>query len=555
MSNARTAIGVGLFVVVGFVLIIVGVAWTKRGIGSGDDTYRLVALFDDVSGIAEGSKVTIAGFTIGRVEDMKLDGNLVRVGIRLRKTVHTWSGTVNGEGIRKNGAVLQRLQASMLGDYYLELSPGAVGTELHEGDRIPTVITATALQQTIDKLQSAGEIIPKIDKIAGDVAKMTDKAAKVFGSEEGEKKFEEIATNLVSASKDLSETVAALRTRLSSGVFASGGDLDRGLRAFANTTEELHGLVAKADKILDRGGGSALRSLDHVEVVARNIREMVGENRDDVNSTVGAFKSTLDQFREGIQKATVIMADLAGAAKNVNQVTQDVVDGKGNVGRLLKDDTVIKNVESITTDAKDLIHRYQALETGIDYRLAAYAFRQSDPTQLSWQSHLTLRLGMNENKAVMVTLSGNNLGKTHTYTRVTATTVGSRAGSASQPNLTETFRETDSSWTLGLQYMRRFGPLSLRGGLIESTAGGGADLWLFHDRVVASMDLFRFTDDVRPRLRASLAWHFVPWAFAWVGGDELLFPSTRMDLFYGLGLAFTDNDLKILFAASPSLPK
>lgn len=555
MTTARAAIGVGIFVVVSLVLIIVGVAWTTRGIGSGDDTYRLVAVFDDVSGLADGTKVTVAGFTVGRVEDMKLDGSVVKVGIRVRKSVVTWTGELDQEGIRKNGAALHRLQASMLGDYYLELSPGVAGTKLKEGDRIPTVVTATALQQTIDKLQTAGDIIPKIDKIAGDVAKVTDKASKVFGSAEGEAKFEEIGNNLVNASKDLSETVAALRARLSSGVFANGGDLDRGLRAFANTTEELHALVAKADHILDRGGNSAMRSLDHVEVVARNIRELVGDSKDDVHSTVGTFKSTLEQLREGIQKATLIMTDLGGAAKNVNQVTQDIADGKGNVGRLLKDDTVIKNVESITTDAKDLIHRYQALETGIDYRLAAYAFRQQDPARLSWQSHLTLRLGLAEDKAVLITLSGNNLGKTHTYTRLTSTTVNGTAGSTAQPSLTETFRENDSSWTLGLQYMRRFGPLSLRGGLIESTAGGGADLWLFKDRVVASFDLFRFTDDVRPRLRAGISWRFVPWAYAWVGGDELLFPTTRMDLYYGLGLAFTDNDLKMLFVASPSVSR
>ena len=39
----------------------------------------------------------------------------------------------------------------------------------------------------------------------------------------------------------------------------------------------------------------------------------------------------------------------------------------------------------------------------------------------------------------------------------------------------------------------------------------------------------------------------------WVGGDELLFPSTRTDLFYGLGVAFTDNDLKILLGSAPSI--
>ncbi len=553
MNTARSAIAVGIFVIVSLVLVVVGVAWTQRGIGSGDDTYRLYAMFDDVTGIAPGTKVTIAGFTVGRVEELKLKGTLVRVDVRLMKSVTAWSGIKDERGYAKNGAVLQRLQASMLGDYYLELTPGATGAQLRDGHRIPIVITATALQQTIEKLQSAGDILPKLDRIASDVAKITDKAAKVFGSDEGQKKMEEIADNLVTASHDLSATVTALRARLSTGVFAKDGDLDRGLHSFATTTAKLDVLADRANVILDRGGSSAMRSLSNVEVVTRNVRELVGENKDDVNSTIGAFKATMEQLRAGIAKASVIMEDLSGAAKNVNQVTKGVADGKGDIGRLLTDDTLVKNAESVVSDAKDLIHRYQALETGIDYRLAAYAFRQNNPDNLSWQSHLTLRLQMREDKAVLVTLSGNNLGKTTTFTRVTSSTVSGAGGSASQPQLTEQLRQTDSSWTLGLQYARRFGPVTLRGGLIESTAGGGADLYLFRDTLIASADVFRFTDDIRPRLRAGLTWKFLPFLYAWAGGDELLFPSTRTDLYYGLGVSFTDNDLKILLGSAPSI--
>ncbi len=553
MNTPRSAVAVGLFVVISVALVIVGVAWTQRGIGSGDDTYRLYAMFDDVTGVAPGTKVTIAGFTVGRVEELKLRGTLVRVDVRLVKSVVAWSGKKDQTGIVRNGAVLQRLQASMLGDYYLELSPGAAGTQLADGHRIPHVITATALQQTIEKLQTAGDIIPKIDRIAGDVAKITDRAAAVFGSKEGQQKLEDIANNLVTASRDLSETVGALRARLSTGVFARDGDLDRGLRSFAETSAKLDSLATRANVILDRGGSSALRSLDNVEIVTRNVRQLVGENRDDVNSTIGAFKATMDQLRTGIAKASVIMEDLSGAAKNVKNVTQNVADGKGDIGRLLNDDTLVKNAESVVSDAKDLIHRYTALETGIDYRLAAYAFRQNNPENLSWQSHLTLRLQMREDKAVLVTLSGNNLGKTTTFTRVTSSTVSGAGGSASQPQLTEQLRQTDSSWTLGLQYARRFGPLTLRGGLIESTAGGGLDFYLFKDSLIASAEIFRFTDDVRPRLRAGVTWKFLPFLYAWAGGDELLFPSTRTDLYYGLGVAFTDNDLKILLGSAPSI--
>ena len=115
MNTARSAVAVGIFVVVSLVLVVVGVAWTQRGIGSGDDTYRLYAMFDDVTGLAPGTKVTIAGYTVGRVEELKLEGTHVRVDLRLMKTVVAWTGLVDEKGLLKNAAVLQRLQASRVG--------------------------------------------------------------------------------------------------------------------------------------------------------------------------------------------------------------------------------------------------------------------------------------------------------------------------------------------------------------------------------------------------------------------------------------------------------
>lgn len=553
MNTARSAILVGLFVIISLALVVVGVAWTKRGIGSGSDTYKLFAMFDDVTGVAVGTKVTIAGFTVGRVEALTLKGTRVRVDIRLKKSITAWSGHIDVDGKLKSAALLQRLQASMLGDYYLELTPGATGKILKDGEEIPHVITATALQQTMEKLQSASDILPKIDKIAGDVAQVTANAAKVFGSEKGRQKMEDLADNLVNASRELNETVTALRERLSTGVFAKGGDLDRGLRSFASTTAKLDAIMDRAHGLLDVGGNSAMRSLSNIEVVTRNVRELVGENKDDVNSTIGSFRTTLDQVRAALTKVPAIMDELSGAAKNVNFVTKEVADGKGDIGRLLTNDTLIKNAEAITHDAKELIHRYQALETGIDYKLAAYAFRQNNPANLAWQSHLSLRLQMSEEKAVWITLSSNNLGKVSTWTSVTNTQVSGAGGSAAQPTLSQQFRQVDNSWTIGVQYARRFGPVTLHGGLIESTAGGGLDFNLFKDALIASAEIFRFTDDTRPRIRAGLMWKFLPWVYAWVGGDELAFPTTRADLFYGAGVSFTDNDLKILLGSVPSI--
>ena len=65
---------------------------------------------------------------------------------------------------------------------------------------------------------------------------------------------------------------------------------------------------------------------------------------------------------------------------------------------------------------------------------------------------------------------------------------------------------------------------------------------------------FRLTDPDTslPRLRTTLLWKFLPWAFVQVGGDDMLVEASR-DVFFGAGLAFTDNDLMMLFMGTPTV--
>jgi len=545
--DRRAALGVGLFVVLAIVATIVGVSHSNRGIGAGPDTIRLVAWFDDVTGIAAGTKVTIAGVRVGEVESIALKGHRVEVGVRLLRSVKAYGGLRGDGGRLVHSAVLTRLQASLLGDYYLELAPGAAGPVLADGGEVPLVVTATAIQQTLAKMDRAADIVPKIDQIAGDVAKITSSAAAVLGGDKGAAQIAAITDNLVKASADLAATTGSLRDRMTKGVLAPGGDLDRGLHGFADAAQRLATLTARLDAVVARSAGSfdeasksVVRSIENVEVVTTQIRDLIGRNKAGVDDTVGTISNALKKVQDVLARAESVVG-------HADRVAADVAAGKGNIGRLLRDETLLRGTEQIVQSTGSLLKRYIDLEIGVDYRLAAHTIRSGDD-QLSWQSHLSLRLQPNPDKYVLIGLSTNNLPLRRTFSRSTESTA---AGASAQ--LSERFVELETGIRFGLQYARRFGPVVLRGGLIENSAGGGVDLDLVRGHLGLSADLFRFSEMPRPRLRASLTWLFVPHVYAWVGGDELLFPSTRADLFLGLGLAFTDNDLFVLFTSAPGV--
>jgi phospholipid/cholesterol/gamma-HCH transport system substrate-binding protein len=552
VKNVRATLLVGLLVTFGVAALVIGVLRSNRGLSGERDTYTLRAFFDDVTGVATGTRVTIAGYQVGQVESVQLVGSKVLVRVRLRGFVKVYAGVLDeASGNTRNGAVLTRLQASLLGDNYLALAPGAAGRILKEGDEIPRVVTTTELQATLNKLETAANVVPKIDKIAGDVAKITDSAASVFGTDEGQARLSEIADNLVATSRNLANTTRQFQKRLGEGVLAPGGDLDRGLAAFAQLAGTANAFAQDARTLLNREGERLDRTLHSAEETVGEIGDLIERQKGDVERAVSQVATTLQKLDAMVQRVDKVVG-------HVEQVSSDVAAGKGNLGRLLHSDKLMKDTEEVVAGAKGLVARYAALETGLDYRIAGYRRRltgdRAPPAAglmdegLNWQSHFSLRLQPRADMFVLATLTSDNLWKTKELTRITATQVDGTA----QPTQTERFTENERTFKFGLQYARRFGPVIVRGGLIEESAGGGVDFLAFADRFALTGDIFRFSQANVPRLRLSATWAFWRQVYAWFGADEVLVPK-RADVFVGLGVSITDDDLRILFASAPSI--
>lgn len=555
MKELRATILVGLLAVVSVTLVVVGVLNTAQGPGDAKHTYLLDSWFDDATGVAKGTRVTIAGFPVGQVEVVKLEGNRVRVTLRLVNEVQLYAGVKEGKRL-VNAATVTRLQASLLGDYYLELTPGHVGKVLAEGDFIPIVITTSALDATLERLQSAATILPKIDQIAGDISKITANAAKVFGGADGGRKFETLAENLVVTSRNLARTSDMVRGRLEKGPLAVGGEFDEAIRSFALFGTQANEIGRQASIMVGRAGASAVRGIADFETVAKTVRELVGNSAKDVDSTVGNISATLKKLQDSLSRADRVLA-------NVEEMTERTKKGEGTLGHLITNDKIAKDAEAMVSGAREMIDRFTGSEMGIDYSAMYYSGMGSSAADQAapWRSQLTFRIQPNKHKYYTLSVSSD-------IRRGTGQTItSSRIGPNGQPTVETLEVSNNDDIKFGFQYVRRFGLLAVRGGLIESRAGGGIDLFALNDRIEFGADLFRLTPDrlasnvpeadrfvpnFQPRVRTRLLWHFLPFAYLKVGADEILVASRR-DVFFGLGLNFTDNDLILLFASAPTV--
>ncbi len=86
MTNRKNNIVVGLFVILSLVILLFGVYFLKETMpGRKSDTFFV--LFDQVSTLQDGDPVKVNGVKMGKVQGIELQGNRVKVGLKLDRGV------------------------------------------------------------------------------------------------------------------------------------------------------------------------------------------------------------------------------------------------------------------------------------------------------------------------------------------------------------------------------------------------------------------------------------------------------------------------------------
>jgi len=110
--------------------------------------YHLVAKFDDASGIEAGSDVKISGIKIGIVEDYFLDHESYRAILKFLIEDKVKLPTDSSAKIVSSG---------LLGEKYLELSPGADEEFLKDGEEISFTQSSVNFEQLLGKFIFNGD--------------------------------------------------------------------------------------------------------------------------------------------------------------------------------------------------------------------------------------------------------------------------------------------------------------------------------------------------------------------------------------------------------------
>jgi phospholipid/cholesterol/gamma-HCH transport system substrate-binding protein len=142
MRQSSVELGVGIFVLLG--IICVGYLTLRLGEVEvlGDKYYTLNARFTSVTGLKVGAQVEIAGVQVGQVDAIVLDPKDLVAMVRLKIK----------EGLKLSDDVIASIKsAGLLGDKYVQLSPGGGERILKPGDMIIETEPALDIEALISK--------------------------------------------------------------------------------------------------------------------------------------------------------------------------------------------------------------------------------------------------------------------------------------------------------------------------------------------------------------------------------------------------------------------
>jgi phospholipid/cholesterol/gamma-HCH transport system substrate-binding protein len=257
-------IGIAVFFAV---IILVGGVIFLKGMDFRSKDYRITLFYSNVNGLTEGSPITIAGLNIGKVQDMRLAGNVIAVGIALDNKVN----------ISKDSKAFIK-SASIMGGKQIALVPGVSSEILKDGDTLTGAYEADLT-----------ELTSTLSPISSNVLGILERVNTTF-DDPTRRNIQSILLELNRAAKDLQQVIQQ-----------QGGHLDYAVGNFSAFSEDMSRFAKRIDTIALSQKGNIDESVKSIRTTARTMEEASNKFKDASTSIDNVFKS-LEQNKGTIGK-------------------------------------------------------------------------------------------------------------------------------------------------------------------------------------------------------------------------------------------------------------
>ncbi len=493
-----TPVRVGAVVVAAlgaFVLFYLRVSKDRFGKG---DTYEVSAMFDDASGLAGKTRVQLAGIDVGRVENITLEGSRARVHLRIRKEV-----------VLHQDARISKVSESLLGDFKLDIVPGS---------------------PSLPRISAGGEI--------GNVQSRSD--------------IDAIQSELRVVASNVREITSALRASLvGTGTEGEQAPIDAIVRQVTEATAAVNQIAQSISRTVEANDQNVNEIVENVNAltkrlndIAANISTIVGSSEGEVKEQVATLRASMEKLKETLD--------------SISSIAHKIDTGQGTVGKLINEKELHDTVNDTVQDAAGLVKTFTGMEIAIDLR-SEYFFPIA-PAQREvlinpagyLKNFIQLKLKPRPDKWYQLELISDPRGRS---TRTLTTSHRAPGDVLENPTrIDDTTTIEVNAVKFSLMFCKRFYFATFRFGIIEDTGGAGFNLDFFDDRLEIRADIFqfgtrdRFGNVLLPRVKAFALYEPFKHIYFHAGIDDPL-NLQFFALTAGLGVRFTDEDLKVMLGA------
>ncbi|AEF83425.1 MlaD family protein [Leadbettera azotonutricia] len=351
------------------------------------------------------------------------------------------------------------------------------------------------------------------------------------------------------------------------------------MSAIMGTVQEMGGQITGLLEEFQKNQLALLAvSLQTFNSIAQKIDASTDAQLDNISriltSTALITERTEGLLRNGETDIGASVTDMHELIANLRAITEDIRAGRGNVGQALYDgelylsllrtaqtteeaavklkdalDSVnhlAKNIDGVVTDAGEIVSKATGLGIQVDTN-ARYDFLSEQV-----RAAASIRLDPRSNDRWY------RIGVSSAPDGVASRTVKQTTDSSGAVTYEDT-TETRYSFNIDAELARRFGFLTLRGGLLENSAGIGLDIQPLSWASISG-EAFNFRTGEMPNLRGTLTiYPFFdpdsnkPWNWIYFRGGINDALSKNRDFFLGGGLRFADREVKGLVGLVPVL--
>lgn len=240
-EDRKTNIKVGITVIIALVLLIFIFGWAKRLTIAGD--YNVLKMrFDSVSGLELGDHITINGVKMGKVHDIKIDGNSVIVKGYIPKNV-----------IVKKDAKATVEMMDLMGGKKIELKPG-ISEELFDFNNILEGRLSTDIPGALNMV---GNVEQDLKMIIMDTRNLLDQINRHLSDD-----------NTINSMKSSIQNLEKITSNLNDFLSKNNLKLERTIDNISNLTE-------KTDKFISTNADTLIATFNETRILISNLNRLV----------------------------------------------------------------------------------------------------------------------------------------------------------------------------------------------------------------------------------------------------------------------------------------